>query len=237
MDTEVIAAKAAPAAGEQTPPEVSTPETTDPKASEEEATPPVAEAKEDAPKEGDEPKEEKVEEATPFHKIPAFQRLARNAKRSEALVNRQSEQIKELTGLVKKMLSVQEGTEYVPEAPAADAVDYEAMIDSEMSVLSDKEGLTPSEEQAVIEIAMENAIVSGDERVPLPLENALKIYRKYQAAQKQSEPKKEELAKKAETPKPKPEVKEEAEPMYVPRMSRADIIAEAKAKIAAQNGK
>lgn len=232
MDTTVTAAKAEDTARAQSPQEVSTPENTAPKASE--ATPaPKEEAKEDATKVGENP--DKGEERRPFHEDPVFNRLNRRTRRNEALIREQSETISSLKAGIEELLALQKGADYKPvEKTSEGSIDFEALMDSEMEILAEKEGLTPQEEAIVMEISKEHAITGADgESVPLPLENAFKIYLKYQKSQVQTEtpkqePKKEEVKP---TSKPEPVSKDGVPAGFVAKRPMHVIIEEAKAQM------
>lgn len=232
MDTTVTAAKAGETAGAQRPQEVSTPENTAPKASE--ANPaPKEKAEDDASKVGE--TQEKGEERRPFHEDPVFNRLNRRTRRNEALIREQSETISSLKAGIEELLALQKGADYKPaEKTSEGPIDFEALMDSEMEILAEKEGLTPQEEAIVMEISKEHAIIGSDgESVPLPLENAFKIYLKYQKSQVKNEtpkqePKKEEVKPTSKEP---PASKNGVPAGFVTKRPMHVIIEEAKAQM------
>lgn len=204
---KATAANATPVAGSEAPQEVSNPETSTP--STPEAAPTSKDAAEDgAHEEGVPPAPAGMapdkEEEIPFHKRPEFQRLSRQNRRLADHVESQSKQLAEALEAIKELTALQKGEEYTPKAATPSSVDYDALIDREMEALSSTENLSPSEEAAVIAIAKEYAIENGEERIPLPLVNALKIYRKFTPP-----------APEAKAPEPAP-TKEEKVPVVDP---------------------
>lgn len=177
---EAKAANVAPAAGTQAPVEVSNPQIPPPLPVEPAPTSegPSKETEKKAADEELASKEAEKKEEIPFHKRPEFQRLSRQNRRLSDRVEEQSKQLSEAVELMRQLTALQKGEEYIPQKATDESMDYDALIDREMEVLSSAEKLSPEEEDAVVQVAKEYAIESKGGKVPLPLQTALQIYRK-----------------------------------------------------------
>lgn len=133
----------------------------------------------DQDSEAEEEADKKSSKPEPFHKHPAFQRMTRKNAKLAAQNEALTEQVSEMSNLMKEMIALQKGEEFKPEPKVDNAIpDAQELLDMEMEKLLQAEDLSSDEEQAVIKIAQKYKTDIGDGKaVFLPAKTALQIYR------------------------------------------------------------